>query len=44
MEYLSIEGMSLLQGSDVYQLEFLEMGCDGIISGLSGVYPVPFVR
>lgn len=44
MEYLAIEGMSLLQGSDVYQLEFLEMGCDGIISGLSGVYPVPFVK
>lgn len=44
MEYLAIDGMSLLQGSDVYQLEFLEMGCDGIISGLSGVYPVPFVK
>ena len=44
MDYLSIDGMSLLQGSDVYQLEFLAMGCDGIISGLSGVYPVPFVR
>ena len=44
MDYLSINGMSLLQGSDVYQLEFLEMGCDGIISGLSGVYPIPFVK
>lgn len=44
LEYLSIDGMSLLQGSDVYQLEFLAMGCDGIISGLSGVYPVPFVK
>lgn len=44
LEYLSIEGMALLQGSDVYQLEFLAMGCDGIISGLSGVYPVPFVK
>ena len=44
LEYLSIEGMALLQGSDVYQLEFLAMGCDGIISGLSGIYPVPFVK
>lgn len=44
MEYLAVEGMALLQGSDVYQLEFLAMGCDGIISGLSGVYPVPFVK
>ncbi len=44
MEYLSCDGMALLQGSDVYQLEFLAMGCDGIISGLSGVYPVPFVK
>ena len=44
LEYLSIEGMAFLQGSDVYQLEFLAMGCDGIISGLSGVYPVPFVQ
>lgn len=44
MEYLACNGMALLQGCDVYQLEFLTMGCDGIISGLSGVYPVPFVR
>ena len=44
LDYLSIEGMALLQGSDVFQLEFLAMGCDGIISGLSGVYPVPFVK
>ena len=44
LEYLSIDGMRLLQGSDVYQLEFLAMGCDGIISGLSGIYPVPFVK
>ena len=44
LDYLSIEGMALLQGSDVYQLEFLAMGCDGIISGLSGVYPVPFAQ
>ncbi len=44
MEYLACDGMALLQGSDVYQLEFLTMGCDGIISGLSGVYPVPFVK
>lgn len=44
IEFLSIDGMRLLQGSDVYQLEFLAMGCDGIISGLSGVYPVPFVK
>lgn len=44
LDYLSIEGMALLQGSDVFQLEFLAMGCDGIISGLSGVYPVPFVQ
>ena len=44
LEFLSIDGMRLLQGSDVYQLEFLAMGCDGIISGLSGIYPVPFVK
>lgn len=44
IEFLSIDGMALLQGSDVYQLEFLAMGCDGIISGLSGIYPVPFVK
>ena len=44
LEYLSIECMAFLQGSDVYQLEFLAMGCDGIISGLSGVYPIPFAK
>ena len=44
MQYLSVDGMVLLQGSDVYQLEYLAMGCEGIISGLSGVYPVPFVK
>ena len=43
-QYLGIKGSSMLQGSDIYQLEYLAMNCDGIISGLSGVYPEPFVQ
>lgn len=43
-QYLNIDGFSVLHGSDIFQLQFLTMGCDGIISGLSGVYPVPFAK
>lgn len=43
-QYLEIDGFSVLHGWDVYQLQYLTLGCDGIVSGLSGVCPVPFVK
>ncbi len=44
MEYLGIENCSVLHGSDIYQMQYLSMGCDGIISGLCNVFPEPFCR
>ncbi|MCA0757606.1 dihydrodipicolinate synthase family protein [Paenibacillus sp. N4] len=44
-EYLSINGgeFSVMQGADRLFLPALAMGCDGVISGVSCVYPEPFV-
>ncbi|WP_199613991.1 dihydrodipicolinate synthase family protein [Paenibacillus alkalitolerans] len=44
-EYLNINNgtFSVMQGSDRLLLAALAMGCDGVISGVSCVYPEPFV-
>jgi len=44
-EYLKIKGgeFSVLHGTDSLFLPVLMMGCDGVVSGISGVYPEPFV-
>lgn len=42
-EYLSINDFSVMQGADRLFLPALAMGCDGVISGVSCVYPEPFV-
>lgn len=44
-EYLKIKGgdFSVLHGTDSLFLPILAMGCDGVVSGISGVYPEPFV-
>lgn len=44
-EYLTInEGnFSVMHGADRLMLPVLAMGCDGVISGVSCVYPEPFV-
>lgn len=44
-EYLGIRdgAFSVMQGADRLFLPALAMGCDGVISGVSCVYPEPFV-
>ncbi|GAA3408965.1 dihydrodipicolinate synthase family protein [Paenibacillus hodogayensis] len=44
-EYLNIRGgdFSVMQGADRLFLPALAMGCEGVISGVSCVYPEPFV-
>lgn len=42
--YCSIEGLSVLHGADTRYPEMMEIGCDGVVSGLSGAYPKPFVE
>jgi 4-hydroxy-tetrahydrodipicolinate synthase len=44
-DYLTIneEKFSVLPGADRLFLPALAMGCDGVVSGISGVYPEPFV-
>lgn len=44
-EYLAINdgSFSVMQGADRLLLPALAMGCDGVISGVSCVYPEPFV-
>ncbi|GBF74165.1 dihydrodipicolinate synthase family protein [Paenibacillus sp. 598K] len=44
-EYLAIRDgrFSVMQGADRLLLPALAMGCDGVISGVSCVYPEPFV-
>ena len=44
MEYLEVPDCSVLHGSDIYQMQYLSMGCQGIISGLCNVFPLPFCR
>ncbi|WP_101842592.1 dihydrodipicolinate synthase family protein [Halobacillus sp. Marseille-P3879] len=45
-DYLSIQPgeFSVLTGADTLLLPALAMGCDGVVSGVSGVYPEPFVE
>jgi 4-hydroxy-tetrahydrodipicolinate synthase len=43
-EYLQVSpGFSVMQGADRLFLACLAMGCDGTVSGVSNVYPEPFV-
>ncbi len=44
-EYLRINGggFAVMQGADRLMLPALAQGCDGVISGVSCVYPEPFV-
>lgn len=43
-DYLSIGDFSVLQGTDRCFLPALQIGCDGTVSGISSVYPEPFVN
>ncbi|WP_280170487.1 dihydrodipicolinate synthase family protein [Priestia megaterium] len=45
-EYLNINdgNFSVLPGTDRLFLAALAMGCEGVVSGVSGVYPEPFVE
>lgn len=44
-DYLTIRShdFSVLTGADALFVPAMAMGCDGVISGVSGVYPEPFV-
>ncbi len=44
-DYLAIRShkFSVLTGADALFVPAMAMGCDGVISGISGVYPEPFV-
>ncbi|MBN2979906.1 MULTISPECIES: dihydrodipicolinate synthase family protein [Cohnella] len=44
-EYLNVNGgnFSVMQGADRLFLAALALGCDGVVSGVSCVYPEPFV-
>lgn len=42
--YCSIKGLSVLHGADTKYPEMMVLGCDGVVSGLSGAYPEPFVN
>jgi len=44
-DYLAIRShnFSVLTGADALFVPAMAMGCDGVISGVSGVYPEPFV-
>ncbi len=45
IDYLRVKGgdFSVLHGCDSLFLPVLMMGCEGTVSGISGVYPEPFV-
>ncbi|NGP45752.1 dihydrodipicolinate synthase family protein [Bacillaceae bacterium SIJ1] len=45
-DYLSIRSndFSVLTGTDALFVPALAMGCDGVVSGVSSVYPEPFVH
>lgn len=44
-EYTQVkEGFSVLTGADRFFHSCLAMGCDGIVSGIGGVFPEPFVN
>lgn len=44
-EYIHVkEGFSVLTGADQLLLPCLAMGCDGAVSGISSVFPEPFVN
>lgn len=44
-EYVKVRSgtFSVLTGADALFVPALAMGCDGVVSGVSGVYPEPFV-
>ena len=44
-DYLNIrDGFDVVQGADRLLLPALAMGCPGVVSGVSAVYPEPFVK
>lgn len=43
-QYCAIEGLSVLHGADTLYPEMMALGCDGVVSGLSGAYPEPFAN
>lgn len=43
IDFCKIEGLSVLLGPDFMMLQGLTMGCEGAVSGISGVFPEPFV-
>ena len=43
-DYLQINNFSVLQGSDSLLDAALALGCDGIVSGLSNAFPLPFIK
>ena len=43
-QYCAIEGLSVLHGADTMYPEMMALGCDGVVSGLSGAYPEPFAN
>lgn len=43
-QYCAIEGLSVLHGADTLYPEMMAIGCDGVVSGLSGAYPEPFAN
>jgi len=46
MDYLEINGgsFSVMHGCDRVFVAFCALGCDGTVSGISGVFPEPFVE
>lgn len=43
-QYCAIDGLSVLHGTDILYPEMMAIGCDGVVSGLSGAYPEPFAN
>jgi 4-hydroxy-tetrahydrodipicolinate synthase len=43
LDYLTLEGFAVLSGSDVLAAAAVQAGAVGIVSGLAGVVPEPFV-
>ncbi|MFC4402567.1 dihydrodipicolinate synthase family protein [Gracilibacillus xinjiangensis] len=45
-DYIKVRSgnFSVLTGADTLFLPALAMGCDGVVSGVSGVFPEPFVK
>lgn len=43
VDYIEIEGLSVLHGCDRIFPALLALGCEGTVSGVAGVFPEPFV-